>query len=53
MKFRVGDTTYTGIKEKSLAWYSWKTIKAIGSFIATTLYVLSVLLVVAIMIALG
>ena len=53
MKFKVGDTTYTSIKEKSLAWYSWKTIKAIGSFIATTLCVLFVFIVCALMIALG
>ncbi len=32
MKFRVGDTTYTGIKEKSLAWYTWICLQTIGLF---------------------
>ena len=33
MKIRVGDTTYTSIKEKSPAWYTCKVIQAIGFMI--------------------
>lgn len=33
MKIKVGDTTYTSIKEKSPAWYTCKAIQAIGFII--------------------
>lgn len=34
MKIKIGDTTYTGIKEKSPAWYIWNLIQAIGFMIS-------------------
>lgn len=30
MKLKVGEVTYTGVKENSLAWYLWLGLQAIG-----------------------
>lgn len=35
MRIKVGGVTYTGIKEKSPAWYIWKTLQAIGLILET------------------